>query len=319
LTDERIAASTTTEAQIQSFRTAANAGKIKLGPLAVKSAEAAFMSAKGRVISVDLGDLRVRRLPLAVFSDCDLAVKLDDPYRLKYIEARKAVATSEGCTAQVLSSVITSTGLVYRLEVSDVSAAEASLSAALMGMQPAFELSRVGSSRKLIEIRAPTDTPVVIAFASASPMDLPALCERIPPPPKRLRVTFDHVDVYLDGSPGPDTWSTWARVNGQEYQLWNRKKDISDNGHIKEPKGPCGDGNASRYPLSQSYETTVSHDSLLEVCFRGLAHDQNDDVPQTCRTFGAVESWGIGNQHRMGGCNGGQTEYYVYFTIQELP
>ncbi|MBK1815162.1 thiol-activated cytolysin family protein [Luteolibacter yonseiensis] len=134
------------------------------------------------------------------------------------------------------------------------------------------------------------------------------------------------LDVYLDGSPGKDKWSTWVTINGKRYKVWNRKKDISDNGNITDPKGPGGDGNASRYSLENEYEVSLSPGEPLKVEFHGVAHDNDDAVDPSSRLFLPSDYWGIGQStdtinnypcHRMGAANGHQTEYYIWFNIRK--
>ncbi len=355
LSDEAIAAFDISEREIIAFRATAIAQAVTIGPLSTPEVKGELKRLNGRVVDLDLGELRMQRLQVSDFARPAITDGLDDAYRTHYAQTRQEPADTADCKAELLASVITSKGLVYYVEVVDVTDAEASLSFALGSLQPRFEIARVAGSERRLEVRPAADARVTIAIkpvpASAVPVLPPFTSDPapiatpdpapiatpdpapiatpdpapvptpdpapVPPQPKRFRVTFNHLDVYLDGSLGRDTWSTWCSINGTEYRIWDRKRDISDNGHVRE-RGPCGDGNASRYPLSNSYEVVVAHNQELSVCFRGRAHDENDEVPQTCKVFGPSQSWGIGD-HRMGGCNGGQTEYFVYFSIVELP
>jgi hypothetical protein len=141
-------------------------------------------------------------------------------------------------------------------------------------------------------------------------------------------VTVVYTDVYLDGSVGKDKWSTWLTVNGEVHQVWDKKGDISDDGTRAHGRGPGGDQNCTRYTVNfQSPRVTVRPDADLTIEFHGTAHDDDDQVARSKLTFVAGQNWGIGQGdhvcegkkcHRMGERSGGDTEYYVYFCIEEV-
>lgn len=149
-----------------------------------------------------------------------------------------------------------------------------------------------------------------------------------PPQPVRLRVTIVYIDVYLDGSPGKDTWSTNFSVNGSSAVIWNKKKDISDNCSEAYGRGPGGDKNACRYVISGSWqEVVLQHDQTLTVKFWGTAHDDGDEVSLSTRNFTPSENWGVGrgpyrgegkDLHRMGERYRGDTSYFTYFCVQRV-
>ena len=140
----------------------------------------------------------------------------------------------------------------------------------------------------------------------------------------RLRVTFVYLDVYLDGSSGADRWSTWYRVNRTRRDVWTRQR-VSDDCSEAYGRGPGGDGNACRYILNRSVLLTLNESDSLRISFGGTAHDDNDRVEISRLTFTEANNWGIGggvrvgsrNLQRMGERYRGDTEYYVYFKVEE--
>lgn len=140
--------------------------------------------------------------------------------------------------------------------------------------------------------------------------------------PVKLRVQFRILDVYLDGSPGKDTWSVHANVNGLDLGIWRRKRDISDDGTEGNGPGPGGDKNCSRYSLDKFIDIEVPGDGEFQVKFKGTAHDRDRPINESSMTFSRANGWGLnGNGHHLGGtlnrmgAAGRNTEYWVFFNV----
>jgi hypothetical protein len=152
---------------------------------------------------------------------------------------------------------------------------------------------------------------------------------------KYLEVRFDFIDIYQDGSLRKDRWSLYATINGKEYTIWDKKGEISDNGHTLRGKGPDGDRDYKSYKLNTGFVVKVKNDESLTVEIHGKAHDKNRNVASVSRVFTPQENWGIGGgdfisidsstrmrRHRIGAGNkegaNATTSYWDYFLITEL-
>lgn len=141
---------------------------------------------------------------------------------------------------------------------------------------------------------------------------------QIQEPTVKLKVKFSSIDVYLDGSGGKDKWSTYCDINGKQHQIWDRKKDISDNCTKAHGRGPGGDKDCCRYGLTNDYIVEIPVSGELKVKFYGTAHDDNDEVSPSSLTFNKANNWGGNKQQSMGAVNHGQTEYRVHYKVIKM-
>jgi hypothetical protein len=135
----------------------------------------------------------------------------------------------------------------------------------------------------------------------------------------QVTVTFDSIDVYLDGSFGADTWSLEAscQLNGEEVELedgvlWTEQPDISDNCETGEP-GPEGDENYCRYELLWSTVFELGADDELRCGIRGIAHDNEDPVDYSERVVELGEVGETVTGHV--GAGNGDTEYWLNYSV----
>ncbi|MDX1951034.1 MAG: hypothetical protein SFY81_02555 [Verrucomicrobiota bacterium] len=142
-------------------------------------------------------------------------------------------------------------------------------------------------------------------------------------PLKTVEVRFEYLDVYRDGSKGADKWSTWCSINGAGYSIWDQKPGIWDGASENLGPGPRGEKHAKRFKLNKTFTAQLSPDQDLSIRFWGVAHKENNAVPNVGETFTKEENHGISAAggkrriHKMGDSNG-KTSYYVHFSIKEI-
>ncbi len=138
--------------------------------------------------------------------------------------------------------------------------------------------------------------------------------------PTEVRVNFDSIWIYNDGSPGQDTWSLSARcsLNGEDLWLdneaiWDFKKNISDDCTSGIP-GPGGDGNYCSYDLYWSANLELVPGDELECGIEGMAWDNQDPVDYAEFRY-AVQDQNEPVSGRIGNFNS-DTEYWLNYSLE---
>jgi hypothetical protein len=139
--------------------------------------------------------------------------------------------------------------------------------------------------------------------------------------PTRVRLGFDRLHVYRDGSAGASTWSLRAHcsVNGQEVfldgdEIWDYKKDVKDNCTSAGIPGPNGSTSFCNYDLYWSTRLDLVAGDELACGVEGMSWDrqravdyaefryfvQDDNEP-------ATGHFGNASQH---------TEYWMFYSLE---
>lgn len=100
------------------------------------------------------------------------------------------------------------------------------------------------------------------------------------------------LDVYNDGSVGPDNWTVTLELNGKPYTLWSRQK-VSDDGTVDNGPGPGGNLDCTRYEFKNGrIKVKVKAGDKIELSISGVAHDNNHPIPVARMTLNAANEWG---------------------------
>jgi hypothetical protein len=136
--------------------------------------------------------------------------------------------------------------------------------------------------------------------------------------PGKIRVAFDKVNVYDDGSFGSDEWSLNAKctVNDKEVPLTNievmPKTGVSDNCD-DDLKGPKGNSSYCAYDLSWATNLEVLDGDQIRCGVDGTAWDGPKNIPFSQFTY-TMKAENAPVRDKFGtGANG--TEYWLFYSL----